>query len=93
MVMILCLNAMTRPVYAFKLVMLGEYAVGKTSLVKRYLYDSFSPEYYPTLNVNISEKLLRFSKCDNPFDRSFEQSRYASPFDMLRVTNGFLHFE
>ena len=60
----MCLNAMTKPVYAFKLVMLGEYAVGKTSLVKRYLYDSFSPEYYPTLNVNISEKLLRFSKCD-----------------------------
>jgi len=55
---------MARPVYAFKVVMLGDYAVGKTSLVKRYLYDSFSPEYYPTLNVNISEKLLRFSKCD-----------------------------
>lgn len=36
-----------------KICMLGDFGVGKTSLVRRYVHDEFSPEYQTTLGVNI----------------------------------------
>ncbi|MFO7796235.1 MAG: Rab family GTPase [Promethearchaeati archaeon] len=42
--------------YVFKLVLLGEAAVGKTSLINRYAEGSFSEDYKPTLGSNIIRK-------------------------------------
>lgn len=36
-----------------KICMLGDFAVGKTSLVRRYVLGEFSPVYHATLGVNI----------------------------------------
>lgn len=36
-----------------KICMLGDFGVGKTSLVRRYVHGEFSPEYQTTLGVNI----------------------------------------
>ena len=36
-----------------KICMLGDFGVGKTSLVRRYVHDEFSPDYQTTLGVNI----------------------------------------
>ena len=36
-----------------KICILGDFAVGKTSLVRRYVLDEFSPDYQATLGVNI----------------------------------------
>jgi small GTP-binding protein len=36
--------------------MLGDFAVGKTSLVKRYVYSIFSDDYLSTVGVKISKK-------------------------------------
>lgn len=36
-----------------KICILGDFAVGKTSLVRRYVLNQFSPEYQATLGVNI----------------------------------------
>jgi small GTP-binding protein len=36
-----------------KICMLGDFGVGKTSLVRRFVHDEFSPEYQTTLGVNI----------------------------------------
>ena len=36
-----------------KICMLGDFGVGKTSLVRRYVHNEFSPEYQTTLGVNI----------------------------------------
>jgi small GTP-binding protein len=42
--------------YKLKIVMLGDFAVGKTSLVNRYVHSIFNPKYLATLGVNISKK-------------------------------------
>ena len=38
---------------AKKVCMLGDFGVGKTSLVRRYVHGEFSPDYQTTLGVNI----------------------------------------
>jgi len=46
----------TRNTYLFKVCFLGEGKVGKTSLVSRFVYDSFSQDYLKTLGTNIHVK-------------------------------------
>jgi len=48
---------------SFKVIFLGDNAVGKTSLLNRFLRGEFRPEYIPTIKTSISEKEFRFSKC------------------------------
>ncbi|MEJ2415076.1 MAG: GTP-binding protein [Sulfurimonas sp.] len=43
---------------AYKVVMVGNFGVGKTSLVKRFVENSFSEEYLSTIGVSISKKTL-----------------------------------
>ena len=40
--------------YSFKVSMIGDYAVGKTSLIKRFMTDSFDEDYKATLGAAIS---------------------------------------
>lgn len=42
-----------------KICMLGAFAVGKTSLVSRFVYSIFSDKYHTTLGVKISKKQIR----------------------------------
>ncbi|MHA1145581.1 MAG: GTP-binding protein [Candidatus Helarchaeota archaeon] len=46
------------PLYVFKVILIGEPAVGKTSLVKKYVTDKFSEEYKSTMGANIYLKTL-----------------------------------
>lgn len=46
------------PLYVFKAILIGEPAVGKTSLVKKYVTDKFSEEYKSTMGANIYLKTL-----------------------------------
>jgi len=41
-----------------KICLLGAFAVGKTSLVERFVYNRFSETYLTTLGVRVSQKLL-----------------------------------
>ena len=45
--------------YLFKLVFLGEGAVGKTSLVGRFVYDSFEGDYLATIGTDIHLKMIQ----------------------------------
>ncbi|TET08627.1 MAG: GTP-binding protein [Candidatus Thorarchaeota archaeon] len=47
--------------YLFKFVFLGEGAVGKTSLVGRYVYDSFEGDYLATIGTDIHIKMVNVS--------------------------------
>jgi len=41
-----------------KILLLGDFAVGKTSLIKRYVDNTFDDSYLTTIGVKISKKLL-----------------------------------
>ncbi|MHA2391936.1 MAG: Rab family GTPase [Promethearchaeota archaeon] len=51
---------MTEKKINLKLALLGDPAVGKTSLVNRYTDEGFKDNYQPTLGVNIIMKKLKF---------------------------------
>lgn len=42
-----------------KIVLLGNEAVGKTSLVKRYVHSIFNEEYLTTIGIKISKKVVQ----------------------------------
>ena len=44
--------------YSKKVCLLGEFAVGKTSLVKRFVYDRFDDDYLSTIGVKVSRKTV-----------------------------------
>jgi small GTP-binding protein len=48
--------------YKLKVVMLGDFAVGKTSLVNRYVHNIFDERYLTTLGARISKKDVHLSE-------------------------------
>ena len=50
--------------FILKLVVLGDDAVGKTSLINQYIDHSFKEDYKPTLGVNIVSKDLHVEEFD-----------------------------
>ncbi|OTA63189.1 ras-domain-containing protein [Hypoxylon sp. EC38] len=44
------------PLKKFKLVFLGEQSVGKTSLITRFMYDSFDNMYQATIGIDFLSK-------------------------------------
>ena len=49
-------------IWAFKLCVLGDPAVGKTSLINRYIEHSFEKDYHPTLGVNTLTKEIKIEE-------------------------------
>ncbi|NHI94597.1 MAG: GTP-binding protein [Candidatus Lokiarchaeota archaeon] len=47
--------------YSFKLVVCGDYSVGKTSLLNSYVEKKFAEDYIPTLGVNVLRKEFTLS--------------------------------
>lgn len=45
--------------FAYKIVVLGDFGVGKTSLIRRFVDNSFSEDYISTIGVSISKKNLK----------------------------------
>ena len=64
-----------------KVVMLGEHSVGKTSLIRRYVYDIFSDEYINTIGTKITKKELSLT----------ETNLSLFIWDMLGDKKGNLH--
>ena len=48
--------------FSTKLIITGDYQVGKTSLIKRFVENSFSDEYISTIGVEISKKTVLLSE-------------------------------
>ncbi|KAI3388186.1 hypothetical protein SNEBB_006232 [Seison nebaliae] len=49
---------MNFPLKKFKLVFLGEQSVGKTSIITRFMYDSFDTTYQATIGIDFLSKTL-----------------------------------
>lgn len=47
-------------VYAFKVIVIGDPSVGKTSLILRYTDNAFRQTYLPTIGTNLTEKAVTF---------------------------------
>jgi small GTP-binding protein len=44
---------------SYKIVLVGKFGVGKTSLIRRFVENSFSEEYLSTIGVSISKKIVQ----------------------------------
>jgi len=51
-----------------KVCLLGEFAVGKTSLVRRFVYDLFDDKYISTIGVKVSRKTVVLPHEGEPID-------------------------
>lgn len=51
--------------WALKLALLGDPAVGKTSLINKYITNSFKESYQPTLGVNIVSKYIKIDEINS----------------------------
>jgi small GTP-binding protein len=53
-----------------KVCLIGEFAVGKTSLIQRYVYDTFTDRYIQTIGAKITKKalLLRYPERNTNLD-------------------------
>ena len=47
-----------------KILLLGDFAVGKTSLIKRYVDNTFDDSYLTTIGVKISKKLITLNEIE-----------------------------
>jgi small GTP-binding protein len=45
-------------VFSYKIVLVGNFGVGKTSLIRRFVQNSFSEDYLSTIGVSISKKTI-----------------------------------
>lgn len=52
----------SKPKTSKKVILLGHFGVGKTSLVKRFVYSKFSEEYLTTIGVKIDKKEIEYDE-------------------------------
>ena len=76
-----------------KLCMLGGYAVGKTSLVRRFVYGVFSDKYLTTIGVKIDKQIVRADDRDVTlvlWDLAGEDGFKKVRLSYLRGASGYL---
>lgn len=83
----------TLPGLQKKVCMLGSYAVGKTSLVARYVRGIFSDKYLTTVGVKIDKKTLKIGDQEMSlilWDLAGEDEFYQVRMSYLRGSSGYL---
>lgn len=76
-----------------KICMLGSFAVGKTSLVKRYVQGTFSEKYLTTIGVKIDKKIVETASgsiCLMLWDISGDDEYQKLPISYLRGCAAYL---
>jgi len=48
--------------FSFKLILTGDFAVGKTSLIRRFVQNLFKDDYHSTVGVDISQRIIKLSE-------------------------------
>ena len=59
------------PEYVKKICLIGDGAVGKTSLIRRFVLDKFSDEYIVTIGTKVMKKTVRITKNNEKKDFTF----------------------
>ena len=76
-----------------KICMLGAYSVGKTSLVRSFVYSIFEERYHSTVGVKIDKKVVDIEDQTVEFllwDIAGEDDRFRVPASYLRGAAGYL---
>lgn len=77
-----------------KVVLLGSFGVGKTSLINRFVHNSFTHNYHTTIGVNVQTKLVLHNKTQYSlilWDIAGGQHKYAVPFSYLLMSAGAIY--
>ena len=71
-----------------KVCLLGDYAVGKTSLVRRFVYNLFDDRYISTIGVKVSRKTVMLARDDDVVELSIMLWDLAGSeeFDQVRAS-------
>jgi small GTP-binding protein len=71
-----------------KVCLLGDFAVGKTSLVRRFVYDRFDDKYLSTIGVKVSRKAIAVPRGDGIVELTMMLWDLAGSeeFDRLRAS-------
>jgi small GTP-binding protein len=71
-----------------KVCLLGDFAVGKTSLVRRFVYDLFSEKYMTTIGVKVSAKTVAVPRDGQPVELTLMVWDLAGSeeFDQVRAS-------
>lgn len=71
-----------------KVCLLGDFAVGKTSLVRRFVYDLFDDKYLSTIGVKVNRKVVAVPQGDQVIELSMLLWDLAGSeeFDRLRAS-------
>jgi len=72
--------------------MIGSFAVGKSSLVKRFVHESFTGEYYTTVGVKIDRKTIQIQDQTIDFilwDLNGEDAFQSVQMSYLRGMHGY----
>jgi small GTP-binding protein len=80
--------------YSKKIILTGYYGVGKTSLVRKYVHDSFSDEYLTTIGVKIEKKVVELDgKTMNLmiWDLAGEASTVKTPESYKKGAHGVIY--
>jgi len=70
--------------WVIKLAVLGDPAVGKTSLINQYIQHSFDTSYLPTLGVNIVIKDIKIENTNNVVRLTLWDIAGQSKYDLTR---------
>jgi small GTP-binding protein len=76
-----------------KIAMLGMYAVGKTSLVKRFVSSIFDEKYHTTIGVKIDKKVVKLKDQDVTlmlWDVAGAEDHFSVPASFIRGSAGYL---
>jgi small GTP-binding protein len=73
-----------------KICLLGDFAVGKTSLVRRFVYDRFDDKYISTIGVKVSRKTVAVPRDDEIVELTMMLWDLAGSEEFNRVRASYL---
>ena len=73
-----------------KICLLGDFAVGKTSLVRRFVYNRFEDKYLSTIGVKVSSKMVAVAGPGQPIEVTMMIWDLAGNEEFNSVRSGYL---
>lgn len=76
--------------YTKKVCLLGDFAVGKTSLIRRFVYNRFDDTYISTIGVKVSRKAMTLTHLDGETNLTMMLWDIASSEEFSQIRDSYL---